>query len=101
LSNEEIGLLWRFWGSGLSRGPGANLAAIPGRRSIRWDSQNPLQRAMYLAKKGHTGARIYKPGQTLIMWVLLLTQLSMRLAQMQKKPFALKPYRKRLKALLT
>lgn len=100
LSNEEIGMLWTFWSSELRRGHGSNLAAVPGMRSITWEDQNPLQKAMYLAKKGRTGARIYKPGQALIASVLLLTLLSMRLAQMQRKPFPLKSYRKRLIALL-
>ena len=100
LSNEEIGMLWTFWNSELRRGHGSNLAAVPWMRSITWEDQNPLQRAMYLAKKGRTGARIYKPGQALIASVLLLTLLSMRLAQMQRKPFPLKSYLKRLIALL-
>ena len=100
LSNEEIGLLWRFWDSGLRRGAGLNLAAVPGRRLIHWHSRTPLQRAMYLANKWRTGAKIYKRGQTLIMSLLILTLLGMRLAQMQRIPFPLKSYLKRLIAML-
>ena len=100
LSIKEISLLWRFWDSGLRRGTGLNLAAVPGRRLIHWHSRTPLQRAMYLANKWRTGAKIYKRGQTLIMSVLILTLLGMRLAQMQRIPFPLKSYLKRLIAML-
>jgi len=101
LSNWEIGMLWTFWNGELRTGHGFNLAAVPGMRSITWEDQNPLQRAMYLAKKRRTGAKIYKPGQALLESVLLLTLLSLRLAQLQRKPYALKSYRKRLKAQLS
>ena len=100
LSIKEISLLWRFWDSGLRRGTGLNLAAVPGRRLIHWHSRTPLQRAMYLANKWRTGAKIYKRGQTLIMSLLILTLLGMRLAQMQRIPFPLKSYLKRLIAML-
>ena len=99
LTSKEINMFWRLCYRKPKGKGGFCLATVPGRRSIRWGSQTPIQRALFLAKECRRGAKIFKPGKELITRMHLLTLLKARKAQLQKNVFGLKFYLKQLKML--